>query len=64
MDIGFHLIVLDGCQNGQRLSASLYDKRDYDLNMLPTPTYTHVDSHVSYFQLINTFYSQAVFVGC
>jgi hypothetical protein len=60
MDIGFHLITLDGCQNGQRLCASLYDKRDHDLNMLPTPTYTHVDSHVSYFQLINTFYSQAV----
>jgi hypothetical protein len=60
MDIGFHLITLDGCQNGQRLTASLFDKRDFDLNMLPTPTYTHVDSHVSYFQQINTFYSQAV----
>ena len=60
MDIGFHLITLDGCHNGQRLTSSLYDKRDYDLNMLPTPTYTHVDSHVSYFQQINTFYSQAV----
>ena len=63
MDIGFHLITLQGCTNGQRLQASLYDKRFTNLQMLPKPTYIHVDSHVSYSTQIHTFYSQAIRAG-
>jgi hypothetical protein len=58
MNIKFHLSKDASTPCSQRLETSVYDKRDFDLKMLPPKTYVHIDSDAPSWCKENILYIQ------
>jgi hypothetical protein len=58
MNLKFHLLQNPDSPNSQRIETSVYDKRDFELKMLPPKNYVHIDSDAPRWCKENILYTQ------